>query len=127
MTLGQRIRERREALGLSQEKVAEQMGVSRQAVGKWESDDARPSTENLLRLAQLLGTDVQDLATGEAAPPPQKKVPLARRRPGPGRAVPGAGPASPAPRPEQPAFGGPGQLLFRRPAGDGGRDRSPVP
>ena len=75
MTLGQRIRERREALGLSQEKVAEQMGVSRQAVGKWESDDARPSTENLLRLAQLLATDVQDLATGEAAPAPKKEFP----------------------------------------------------
>ena len=75
MTLGQRIREKREILGLSQEKVAEQMGVSRQAVGKWESDDARPSTENLLRLAQLLGTDVQDLATGEAALPPQKRFP----------------------------------------------------
>ena len=75
MTLGQRIRERREALGLSQEKVAEQMGVSRQAVGKWESDDARPSTENLLRLAQLLATDVQDLATGEAASTPKKGFP----------------------------------------------------
>ena len=75
MTLGQRIRERREALGLSQEQVAEKMGVSRQAVGKWESDDARPSTDNLLRLAALLVVEVQELASGETPAPPQRKFP----------------------------------------------------
>ena len=75
MTLGQRIRERREALGLSQEQVAEKMGVSRQAVGKWESDDARPSTDNLLRLAALLELEVQELATGGSAPPSGRAFP----------------------------------------------------
>lgn len=75
MTLGQRIREKREAHGLSQEKMAEQMGVSRQAVGKWESDAARPSTENLLRLAALLEMEVQELAAGEAHTPQKDTFP----------------------------------------------------
>lgn len=75
MTLGQRIRSKREALGLSQEQVAEKLGVSRQAVGKWESDDARPSTDNLLRLAALLELEVQELAAGEPAQPQQKALP----------------------------------------------------
>mgnify|MGYP005765305223 CR=1 FL=1 len=75
MTLGQRIRERREALGLSQEQVAEGMGVSRQAVGKWESDDARPSTDNLLRLSSLLKMEVQELAAGQAPSPPGRRFP----------------------------------------------------
>lgn len=75
MTLGQRIRARRETLGLSQEQIAEKMGVSRQAVGKWESDDARPSTDNLLRLAALLEMEVQELAAGEPAPPLRRAFP----------------------------------------------------
>lgn len=75
MTLGQRIRARRETLGLSQEQVAEKMGVSRQAVGKWESDDARPSTDNLLRLAALLEMEVQELAAGEPALSPRRAFP----------------------------------------------------
>lgn len=75
MTLGQRIRARREALGLSQEQVAEKMGVSRQAVGKWESDDARPGTDNLIRLAALLEMEVQELAAGEPAPLSKRAFP----------------------------------------------------
>ena len=52
--LGGRIREARRNAGLSQEKLAEQIGVSRQAVTKWEAGQAAPSTENLLRLAEAL-------------------------------------------------------------------------
>ena len=40
MTIGQRIAERRKLLGISQEALGEQMGVSRQAISKWEADGA---------------------------------------------------------------------------------------
>ena len=59
--LGGRIREARRNAGLSQEKLAEQIGVSRQAVTKWEAGQAAPSTENLLRLAEALHTPLETL------------------------------------------------------------------
>ena len=65
MTLGTRIRECRQKAKLSQEKVAELVGVSRQAVTKWESDQSAPNTENLFRLAEVLGTNVDFLITSE--------------------------------------------------------------
>lgn len=58
MTLGERIKEQRVGNGLSQEKVAELVGVSRQAVTKWESGQSAPSTENLFKLAEIFGTTV---------------------------------------------------------------------
>ena len=58
MSLGERIKEQRKNCGLSQEKVAELVGVSRQAVTKWEAEQSAPSTENLFRLAEIFGTTV---------------------------------------------------------------------
>lgn len=69
MSLGTRIRDVRQRRGLSQEKVAELVGVSRQAVAKWESGQSAPSTENLLRLAEVLGTTA-DLLMAPAEPKP---------------------------------------------------------
>lgn len=51
----------RKRKGLSQEKVSEYMGVSRQAVTKWETDLSRPSSDHLIRLAELLGVSVDTL------------------------------------------------------------------
>lgn len=65
MTIEDRIRERRTALGISQEYLAEQLGVSRQAVSKWESGKSSPDTRNLIALAGLFGVSVQWLAVGE--------------------------------------------------------------
>ena len=53
MTCGERIRQEREKRKLSQEDLAERMGVSRQAVGKWEADQSRPTREKLERLSAL--------------------------------------------------------------------------
>jgi len=58
MELGERIRQARQRAHLSQEKVAELIGVSRQAVTKWESGQSAPTTDNLFRLAEILGTTV---------------------------------------------------------------------
>ena len=51
MTLGQNIQNARRAQGLSQEALAEKIGVSRQALGKWEKDTALPGLDNLQALA----------------------------------------------------------------------------
>ena len=79
MTLGERIANLRKDCGYSQEYIAESLGVSRQAVSKWEKDLSSPDTENLIKLAELLNTSVQFLATGkdfyfpEGKPAPEKK------------------------------------------------------
>lgn len=54
MTLGEKIKACRQAAGMSQEKVAELVGVSRQAVTKWEANQSAPNTENLFKLAEIL-------------------------------------------------------------------------
>ena len=65
MTLGERIASLRKDAGYSQEYIAEQLDVSRQAVSKWEKDLSSPDTENLIKLAEILNTSVQFLATGK--------------------------------------------------------------
>ena len=79
LTLGERIANLRKESGYSQEYIAEQLEVSRQAVSKWEKDMSSPDTGNLIKLAKLLNTSVQFLATGkdfyfpEGKPAPEKK------------------------------------------------------
>ena len=53
MTIGQRIAQKRKELGLSQEDLGERLGVSRQAIYKWESDQTLPEVEKLVRLSKL--------------------------------------------------------------------------
>ena len=65
MTIGTRIKEYRTKSKLSQEKVAELVGVSRHAVTKWESDQSTPNMDNLFRLAEIFGTTVDALVTDE--------------------------------------------------------------
>lgn len=67
MTLGQNIQTARKAKGISQEVLAEKIGVSRQALGKWEKDTALPGVDNLQALAKELGVSV-DALLGSAAP-----------------------------------------------------------
>lgn len=64
MSLGNRITELRTASGASQGDLAKALGVSRQAVSKWENDQTSPDTYNLIQLADLLDTDIEYLATG---------------------------------------------------------------
>ena len=60
-TLGEVIRENRTRCKMTQEFVAESLGVSRQAVSKWESGTSDPSTSNLLSLAKLYGVSADDI------------------------------------------------------------------
>lgn len=71
MTLGQRISQHRKALGISQEELGGRLGVSRQAVSKWETDAASPDMNNLIALAREFGVSVAALTESpEEAPPP---------------------------------------------------------
>lgn len=58
MTVGQRIAQKRKELGLSQEGLGEKLGVSRQAIYKWESDGALPEIEKLVKLGREFGVPV---------------------------------------------------------------------
>ena len=64
MSLGDRISELRTIAGMSQLELSRQMEVSRQAVSKWESDQSSPDASNLIRLAEVLDTDIEYLTTG---------------------------------------------------------------
>jgi DNA-binding XRE family transcriptional regulator len=60
-SLGEALKENRTRCKMTQEFVAESVGVSRQAVSKWESGTSDPSTSNLLALAKLYGISAEDL------------------------------------------------------------------
>ena len=73
-TLGQRIAAERKKLGLSQEALGDKMGVSRQAISKWESDGAVPEIDKLIAMSKLFGVTlgwllgVEEEAATEPAP-----------------------------------------------------------
>ena len=60
-SLGEVLKEHRTRCSMTQEFVAESLGVSRQAVSKWENGTADPSTSNLLKLAKLYGITPEEL------------------------------------------------------------------
>lgn len=62
-----RLLQYRKKLGYSQEELASKIGVSRQAVSKWERAEASPDTDNLVLLAQLYGVSLDELITGSPA------------------------------------------------------------
>ncbi len=72
MSLNQMIREKRKELGLTQEQVADHLGVSIPAVSKWESGSTCPDLTLLPALARLLNTDPNTLLCFEEEPSPQE-------------------------------------------------------
>ena len=85
MSLGEKIQQLRKASGLSQEQLAEMVGVSRQAISKWETDQSLPDIEKILAVSkvfsistdELLGNDVMDSVK---APAPQLREAVAANR-----------------------------------------------
>ena len=75
-TLGKRIAALRREKGLTQDELAEKLGVSPQAVSKWENDQTCPDISILPLLAKILGVSVDALLTGEA-----QQVPAVRMLP----------------------------------------------
>ena len=88
MTFGEKLQALRKARGWSQEELATQINVSRQALSKWESGASVPDTENVVALSRLFGvsTDYLLLENGEtaaqaaptAAPAAENKWPVMR-------------------------------------------------
>ena len=66
MTFAQKLKEMRTRAGMSQEKLAEKVGVSRQAITKWETDKGAPDMDNLMALSDLFGVSVDELLGREA-------------------------------------------------------------
>ena len=60
-SLGETLKDHRTRCCMTQEFVAEHLGVSRQAVSKWENGTSDPSTSNLLALAKLYGVSPEEL------------------------------------------------------------------
>ena len=72
-TLGKRIVSSRKGLGLTQDQLAEKLGVTAQAVSKWENDQSCPDISMLPRLAEIFGTST-DALLGLEPPAPVRDV-----------------------------------------------------
>ena len=75
MTIGQKIVQLRTSKGISQEQLAETLGVSRQSVSKWEMDQALPQIDNVLQLSTLISVSTDELLHDkiEIAKPAERK------------------------------------------------------
>ena len=73
MTIGQRVAQKRKELGLSQEALGDQLGVSRQSIYKWESDSALPEIDKLIALSRLFGVSVGWLLGWRSRQKPMKR------------------------------------------------------
>ena len=69
MTLGQKIKEIRKRMGLSQEQLGKIINVSRQAITKWERDEGIPDISNLKELSTILGVTVDYLISNNTTLP----------------------------------------------------------
>lgn len=74
MTLGEKIQELRRQNAISQDALAERLDVSRQAVSKWERDEAMPETDKIVKLSQVFGVSTDYLLL-EEAPEPRPQTP----------------------------------------------------
>lgn len=68
MTMGEKIQDLRRRSGMSQDALAEQLGVSRQAVSKWERDEAVPEADKIVSLAKVFHVSTDYLLMEEPAP-----------------------------------------------------------
>lgn len=75
MTVSEKIYTLRTRLGLSQEELAEKLGVSRQSVSKWETGQSVPDLEKIIKLSDLFGVSVDELVReGERPQPLQPQI-----------------------------------------------------
>ena len=81
MTFGERLQALRQRAGMSQDALAERLGVSRQAVSRWERDETMPETDKVIALADMFGVTTDYLLrpqpeSGEAETqkPPREKT-----------------------------------------------------
>ena len=65
MTFAEKLKSIRKQAGMSQEKLAEKLGVSRQAVTKWETDAGIPDIENIMAISALFDLSIDELLSNE--------------------------------------------------------------
>ena len=80
MTIGKRIAHLRKEKGLTQEELAQHMGISPQAVSKWENDQTCPDISALPKLARLFDVTVDELLEGKEVLPAVRVLPPEQRR-----------------------------------------------
>ena len=80
MTIGKRIAHLRKEKGLTQEELAGHMGISPQAVSKWENDQTCPDISALPKLARLFGITVDELLEGKRETPAVRMLPPEERK-----------------------------------------------
>lgn len=80
MTIGKRIAFLRKEKGLTQEELANHMGISPQAVSKWENDQTCPDISALPKLARLFGVTVDELLEGRETLPAARVLPPEERK-----------------------------------------------
>ncbi len=79
MSMGARLAKARRNQNLTQEQLAETLGVTRQAVSRWESDTAYPETDKIIRMAALFGVSCDYLlGVGETTQPGTPPSPVTR-------------------------------------------------
>lgn len=71
MTFGEKIQKLRKEAGLSQEEFSYQLGVSRQAVSKWERDNGYPETEKIVRMSRLFNVSLDYLLNDDDLQKPE--------------------------------------------------------
>lgn len=75
MTFGEKLLSLRQRARMSQDALAEKLNVSRQAVSKWERDEAMPETENVIRIAQIFTVSTDYLLLNDPQPVQQQAAP----------------------------------------------------
>lgn len=73
MTFGEKLQRLRQRAGMSQDALAEKLGVSRQAVSRWERDETMPETDKVIALAELFGVTTDYLLRSQPEQPHQEE------------------------------------------------------
>ena len=71
MTFGEKIQKLRKEVGMSQEKLSYQLGVSRQAISKWERDNGYPEIEKIVRMSKIFHVSLDYLLNEEGTQSPE--------------------------------------------------------
>lgn len=75
MDLAERLQDLRKKANYSQEQVADLLGISRQAISKWESGQGKPELDNIIKLTEIYNVSADYIISGEEHIPPVQQQP----------------------------------------------------
>jgi transcriptional regulator with XRE-family HTH domain len=79
MNFGKNLIKLRASKNLSQESLAEKIGVTRQSISNWENGDLKPDIEKTVQIAKVFSVDINDLVSGEVGKASKKKTRMTSR------------------------------------------------